>query len=119
MTLLAGEERRGGGGGLRCVPVEKTVILPAVAEALKRRAAAAAKAGSPGSALRCVWAAVPGGAAVVPARWRLGQADGDGRLDLLREVKVVPGEVGEQRVDEMQAAQMVAVLSFLRSSEMR
>src|SRR5690606_33138240 len=38
----------------------------------------------------------------------LGQAEGDGFFDLLREVEVVAGDVGEERIDEVQAAQFVA-----------
>ena len=41
-------------------------------------------------------------------RLEFGEAERDRRLDLVREVEVVPGDVGEQGVDEMQAAQIVA-----------
>jgi hypothetical protein len=42
-------------------------------------------------------------------RLEFGETEGDGRLDLLREVQIVAGDLREERVDEMQATQIVAV----------
>ena len=39
---------------------------------------------------------------------QFGQAEGDRLLNLLREVKVVAGDVRKKRIDEMQPAQVVA-----------
>ena len=73
-----------------------------------RRAAAALKA----SAYVSASSGAPG-----RLRLELGEAERDRRLDLLREEQVLPGHVGEERVDEMQATQLVAdPSSFLRFS---
>ena len=110
-NLLAGEERRDRGGGLRRIPVEKAVILPAVAKAFEE-----ARGGGGESRVAGFGPFdAPRAGRVSVGRWRfrrpagrLGQAGGDGRLNLLREVKVVAGEARKKRVDEMKAAQMVA-----------
>src|SRR5882724_7399970 len=50
-------------------------------------------------------------------RLELGEAERNRALDLLREIKVVAGDVGEERVDEMQPAQVVALAGHFRFFE--
>ena len=91
-----GEERRSGvviGAG---VPVEETVTRLAGAETVE-------EFGGGGDKSRVVGLALHG----------LANGGGDGLVDLLRQIEVMPGEWGEERVEKMEPAQLGGSRHFL------
>ena len=93
---VTGEEGRAGGGGGGGIPVEETVVLPALAQPFEQLAGGGGERGLGGR-----------------AGFRVGEARRDGRQDLLREIEVVPRESREKGVDEMQPAKVFATGHFL------
>lgn len=97
--LGAREEGSGGGEGERGVPVVKAVARKVGEEFREEIGGGGVERGVVGGGEF----GVRGG-----LRFEFGEAERDRGLDLIGEVKVVPGDVREEGVDKMQAAQVVA-----------
>lgn len=95
----AGEERGGRGEGAQGVPMKEAVAGLAGEKLFEEAGGGGGEGG-----------VVAGGKLGVFAGLllKLGEAEGDGFLNLAREVKVVSGETGEEGVDEVEATQVVA-----------
>ena len=94
-----GEERGRGGERERGVPMEKTMAGEAREEFREEVGGGGVEGGVEGGGEL----GVRGGLGL-----ELGETKGDRAFDLFREVEVVAGDVREEGVDEMQAAQVVA-----------
>ena len=97
--LGSGEERGRGGEGERGVPMVK----PETREAREKFREQVGGGGVEGGVVGCGEFGMLG-----YLGFKFSEAEGDRALDLVREIEVVAGDVREEGVDEMEAAQVVA-----------